>query len=135
MALWFGLLSIAISNCKSSHTYISLILNHRALLVVLVLLRLWVLWERDRLLMAWTGTIFVATQITTITAVAFASVHIRGERALPAPSFKLTFDIAENLVYEPFTMICTLKRKTQLAPLWSPGVCFYPGHVACRLLN
>ena len=63
-AAYLGLLSIAIGNCKSMSNHCPIL--SESICLVIVLLRLWVLWERNRRLMGWTILYYVLTQIAAI---------------------------------------------------------------------
>ncbi|KAH7925740.1 hypothetical protein BV22DRAFT_1128780 [Leucogyrophana mollusca] len=73
----------------------------------LVLLRLWVLWDRSRRLMVWTLTLFVLTQITALATTAY-----------------LISQMIPFLVYMPTMQVCLLSQKVDFAMLWYPGVAF-----------
>lgn len=88
VAAYLGLITIAISN-------------------FIVLLRLWVLWDRNRRLMAWTILYYVLTQIATIAC----STIVIG-KMIPAISFQKTLGI------------CILSDRAHIALFWAPGIFF-----------
>ncbi|KAH0835715.1 hypothetical protein J3R83DRAFT_9536 [Lanmaoa asiatica] len=88
IAVAVGMLSIATSN-------------------FLILLRLWVLWDRRPRLMLGTFMFFVVTQIV---ALSFAGYVIHG--MLP------------TLAFEPLLRVCMPMSKPNFVMLWSPGIAF-----------
>ncbi|KAJ7768411.1 hypothetical protein B0H16DRAFT_1785412 [Mycena metata] len=73
----------------------------------LVLLRLWVLWDRHRIFIASTFLVFFVTQITTLILACLGFVHI-----LP------------GLTFEPILQICILTDLSTLRVVWIPAVIF-----------
>ncbi|KAG0696334.1 hypothetical protein DFH29DRAFT_209326 [Suillus ampliporus] len=73
----------------------------------LVLLRLWVLWDRRTRLVLATLILFMLTQTTSLVFTAYIV------------STMLPF-----MVFEPYLHVCMLKEKVDLAILWAPGIVF-----------
>jgi len=90
ISLFIGMISIAVSN-------------------FLVLLRVWVLWERNRRLMAWTAAAFLVAQIAAFT---ICSVVVS----------RMTRFAVYDLDY--FACILTEKDHFTIATLWIPGLVF-----------
>ncbi|KAF9233262.1 hypothetical protein BU15DRAFT_80281 [Melanogaster broomeanus] len=86
IATFVGMSSIAISN-------------------FLVLLRLWVLWDRSPRLMLWTLALFILTQTLALGFTAY-----------------LIYSVIPTLTFEPTLHICMPTTKPQLVMLWGPGV-------------
>jgi len=87
-AAYLGLISIAIGN-------------------FIVLLRLWVLWERNRRLMGWTIVYYVVTQVA---AVACSTITLG--KMIDASSFQKELHL------------CIISNRADFALLWAPGIFF-----------
>ncbi|KIJ67310.1 hypothetical protein HYDPIDRAFT_25778 [Hydnomerulius pinastri MD-312] len=88
MATVIGMLSIATSN-------------------FLVLLRLWVLWDRTPKLMLWTLALFIITQITALGLTGY-----------------VVYSMIPTLIFEADLHVCILTEKPKFVLLWSPGIAF-----------
>ncbi|KAH8822646.1 hypothetical protein DL96DRAFT_1618590, partial [Flagelloscypha sp. PMI_526] len=73
----------------------------------IVLLRLWVIWKRDLLLMKLTGVGFVLCQLGSLAAVGISSRQL-----------------ARALAFDRFQYICVLNHQMHIFPLWIPGLVF-----------
>ncbi|OAX39839.1 hypothetical protein K503DRAFT_865114 [Rhizopogon vinicolor AM-OR11-026] len=73
----------------------------------LVLLRLWVLWDRRTRLVLSTLILFVLTQLTSIVCTAY-----------------VVASMIPSMVFDPDLHACMLTGKVDFAILWSPGVVF-----------
>jgi len=73
----------------------------------LVLLRLWVLWDRRTSLVVSTLILFVTTQITSIVCTAYVVANMMS-----------------LMVFNPILHSCMLSGKVSFVILWSPGVVF-----------
>jgi len=73
----------------------------------LVLLRLWVIWDRNTMLMRWTTFCFVVTQLANA-ACALAAL----------------FHIIPNSVFNTELHMCILLARSNAVLLWAPGVFF-----------
>ncbi|KAI0042704.1 hypothetical protein FA95DRAFT_1564034 [Auriscalpium vulgare] len=88
MGLYVGILSMANGN-------------------FIVLLRLWVLWERRVRLVAWTLYLFVLTVLSTFGIMTW-----------------VVLQMADNLFYSPVLNACILEKRLHTTALWIPGVLF-----------
>jgi len=88
IAVAIGMLSIATSN-------------------FLILLRLWVLWDRSPRLALGTLTFFIVTQLV---ALSFAGYVI--------------YDMLPTLAFDPISHVCMPMSKPKFVMLWSPGLAF-----------
>ncbi|KIK46862.1 hypothetical protein CY34DRAFT_75259 [Suillus luteus UH-Slu-Lm8-n1] len=77
---------------------------------VLILLRLWVLWDRKTRLVLATLPLFLVTQITAIVCTTYVVSSMMRES-----SYAL-------MVFEPYLHSCMLTEKVNFAILWTPGV-------------
>ncbi|KAH7886756.1 hypothetical protein F5I97DRAFT_1953475 [Phlebopus sp. FC_14] len=73
----------------------------------LVLLRLWVLWDRKPRLVLWTLVLFIVTQM--------AALGLTGY---------FVSSMLPILVFDPTLYICNFTEKPKLILLWSPGIVF-----------
>ncbi|KAJ7176555.1 hypothetical protein C8R46DRAFT_1245219 [Mycena filopes] len=73
----------------------------------LVLLRLWVLWERNRILIVCTLLVFVAAEVSTLVLACVTFIHV-----LPTISFEPTFQL------------CIFTNPSALRVVWIPAVVF-----------
>lgn len=73
----------------------------------IVLLRLWVLWNRRTRLVVWTLLFFIATQIASVAVVSWVVVQM-----LP------------TITYSPVVRSCILSERVSLQGLFLPGVIF-----------
>jgi len=88
IALVIGSLSIAISN-------------------FLILLRLWILWNRNRRYMVWTLLCFVITQCAVIACTTITIVDLMG-----------------SLRYNSAFRLCVITHRGSIAVYWAPGMFF-----------
>ncbi|KII90365.1 hypothetical protein PLICRDRAFT_529450 [Plicaturopsis crispa FD-325 SS-3] len=88
LSLYLGMVSIAISN-------------------FLVLLRLWILWDNNQRLIAWTIFLYVLTQIASVITTTLIVVQI-----------------VPLLHHDLDTNICFMNQKVDIASLWIPGIIF-----------
>jgi len=88
IAVVVGMLSIATSN-------------------FLILLRLWVLWDRSPRLMLGTLTFFVVTQLVSLSFVGY-----------------VVYDMLPTLFFDPILHVCMPMSKPNFVMLWSPGIVF-----------
>jgi len=75
----------------------------------LVLLRIWVIWDRKRRLMYWTGAGYIAAQISAFVVAG-----------------RIVSNMLSFMVYDPYFHACIYSRKPgfDLAALWIPGLVF-----------
>ncbi|KAF9220608.1 hypothetical protein BS17DRAFT_786812 [Gyrodon lividus] len=73
----------------------------------LVLLRLWVLWDRSPRLMLWTLALFIITQMFSLGFTGY-----------------IIYQMIPTLMFEPMLHVCTLTSKPAFVMLWSPGIAF-----------
>ncbi|KAG2098103.1 hypothetical protein BD769DRAFT_1513480 [Suillus cothurnatus] len=73
----------------------------------LILLRLWVLWDRKRRLVLVTLPLFLITQITAIVCMTY-----------------VVSSMMPLVVFEPYLHSCLLTRKVNFVILWTPGIVF-----------
>ncbi|KAH7912113.1 hypothetical protein BJ138DRAFT_1112644 [Hygrophoropsis aurantiaca] len=73
----------------------------------LVLLRLWVLWDRRYRMMIWTLSLFVLTQVAALGSTVY-----------------LITQMIPVLVFIPSMQVCLLTEKVDFALLWYPGIAF-----------
>ncbi|KAG1772078.1 hypothetical protein EDD22DRAFT_861681 [Suillus occidentalis] len=73
----------------------------------LVLLRLWVLWDRKTRLVLATLPLFLVTQITAIVCTTY-----------------VVSSMMPLMVFEPYLHSCMLTEKVNFAILWTPGIVF-----------
>ncbi|EIM84970.1 uncharacterized protein STEHIDRAFT_122889 [Stereum hirsutum FP-91666 SS1] len=73
----------------------------------IVLLRLWVLWNRRTSLVGWTLLVFVVTQLATFSVTTWVATGL-----------------VSRLEYSPLVNSCVLTKRLPLQGLWIPGVLF-----------
>ncbi|KAN0078365.1 hypothetical protein V8E55_010422 [Tylopilus felleus] len=73
----------------------------------LILLRLWVLWDRSPRLVLGTLTFFVVTQLVTFGCAAY-----------------VIYDMLPSLLIDPVLRVCLPTSKPKLMLLWTPGIVF-----------
>ncbi|KAI9462110.1 hypothetical protein HD554DRAFT_2128495, partial [Boletus coccyginus] len=73
----------------------------------LILLRLWVLWDRSPRLMLGTLTFFVVTQLVALSLTGY-----------------VINDMLPTLIFDPVLRICMPMAKPKLVMMWSPGIVF-----------
>jgi hypothetical protein len=127
-AAYLALISIAIGNCE-------LMLNHYPILsesirLVIVLLRLWVLWDRNRRLMGWTIVYYVLTQIGAVACSTISIGKMVGQYSHPPVHMSQKSDLGIDAIsFQRSLHICIITNRSDFALLWAPGVCCDPNFV------
>lgn len=114
------MLSIGTSNCELHFTMllpVSVLMQ-----IVLVLLRLWVLWDRRTRLVLSTLILFVLTQVTSVVCTAYVvSALMRESLELSVGALTGLWCVAV-MVFNPILHTCMLTKKVNFVILWTPGV-------------
>ncbi|KAI9462065.1 hypothetical protein HD554DRAFT_2127895 [Boletus coccyginus] len=92
-------LSLSVSICKAWYAI--------GVVIVLILFRLWVLWDRSPRLMLGTLTFFVVTQLVALSLTGY-----------------VINDMLPTLIFDPVLRICMPMAKPKLVMMWSPGIVF-----------
>lgn len=117
-AVAVGMLSIASTNCEPEPP--PMFTTDRAV-TVLVLLRLWVLWDRSPRLMIGTLTIFVATQLAAMSLAGYVIYKMLRACVVICTDPGVTLPLA-TLFFSPLLHVCMPDVKPKFVLLWSPGV-------------
>ncbi|KAJ7217744.1 hypothetical protein GGX14DRAFT_438127, partial [Mycena pura] len=90
----------------------------------LILLRLWVIWDRNRKLMSWTLCCFIVAQTVGLVA-ACILVWLMKRRLLSNRSlFIADTHLTAYLIWSPEFKMCVFQRRVHVEILWAPGTVF-----------
>ncbi|KAG6373659.1 hypothetical protein JVT61DRAFT_6325 [Boletus reticuloceps] len=121
-------LSLPVSSCKVSYAIaVAIGMLSIATSNFLILLRLWVLWDRSPRLVFVTLMFFIVTQLVALSFVGYVIYDML--RACVCGSVwnhgvaHLTFDLA-TMFFHPVLRICIPRHKPKFVMLWTPGIVF-----------